>query len=185
MKKLLIAVLLPAAALASECVLQNRTVTATTVTIQERSGIKHTVVPVAAGSRCLVTFQARIGTTWHLATGQYDWSGDTPSGEACAVAMSRAEDSVKTQSTPSHVRSEKVLVCNDNPELATLRLTNPGTIGKLHQFRPYPDFPKQFWHNGAKCRWFLETGYRRQEIHTYQGIICQLQDSNWVVVDKF
>jgi len=185
MKRILIAALFPVAALASECVLQDRTVTATSVTIQERLNIQQTVVPVAQGSRCIVTFRARIGATWYTASGQHDWAGDRPRGEACAVAVSRAEDSVKVQAAPSHVRSEKILICNDNPDLTTLRGTNPGSVGQLHQFRPHPDYPKRFWHNGAQCRWFLDTAYRRQEIHTYQGVICQLQDTNWVVVDKF
>lgn len=186
MKRVLIAALLPASVLAAECVLQDRTVTASTVRIEERSGIRQEVVPAPdGGRRCIVNFKARVGASWYWANGQYDWAGDRPREEACAVAVSRAEDSVKTQVAPSHVQSEKVLICSDRPDLETLRSTNPGTIGELHQFRPHPKFPKRFWHNGAQCKWFLDSAFRNQDIYTYQGIICQVQDSKWVVVDKF
>jgi hypothetical protein len=31
----------------------------------------------------------------------------------------------------------------------------------------------------------LDSAWTGRDIHTYQGVICQLQDSTWVVVDKF
>jgi len=186
MKRVLIAALLPISALAAECVLQDRTVTASTVRIEERSGIQQDIVPAPGGGRrCLVNFKARVGASWYWANGHYDWAGDRPAGEACAVAVSRAEDMVRTQVAPSHVRSEKVLVCSDKPDLATFQNTNPGTVGEIHQFRPHPDFPNRFYHNGTQCKWFLDSAFRGQDIYTYQGIICQIHNSKWVVVDKF
>ena len=188
MKQLLalITILIPSIGESVECVLHDRTVTSSTVRIEERSGIRREVVPAPdGGRRCLVNFKARVGANWYWATGQYDWAGDRPGDEACAVAVARADDSIKTQVAPSNVRSEKVLVCSDQPDLKTLRSTNPSTIGALHQFRPHPDYPKLFWHNGAQCKWFLESSFQANDIYTYQGIICQLQHNRWVVVDKF
>lgn len=186
MKCFLIAALFPISVLAAECVLQDRTVTASSARIEERSGIQTNVVPAPnGGRRCIVNFKARVGATWYWANGQYDWAGDRPRDEACAVAVARAEDSVKSQVAPSHVRTEKILICSDRPDLETLRSTNPGSVGDLHQFRPHPDFPRNFWHNGAQCQWFLDSSFRGQDIYTYQGIICQIQNNKWVVVDKF
>jgi hypothetical protein len=186
MKRFLIAALFPVAALANECVMMDRTVSATSVKIQERSPIQQYVVPLPNGnSRCIVQFRARVDATWYMAHGEYDWPGDRPRGEACAVAVSRAEDAVQKQVAPSHVRTEKVMVCTDNPDMAAIRNTNPGSVGRQHQFRPHPDFPRRFWHNGAQCRWFLDPGLRNGDIYRYQGIICQLEGDNWVVLDKF
>lgn len=186
MKRFLIAALMPITVLASECVLQDRTVTASSARIEERSDIRQDVVGTPDGARrCIVSFKARIGASWYWAHGQYDWPGDRPRSEACAVAVSRAEDMVKTQVEPTHVRSEKVLICSDQSDLTILRSTNPGTIGRLHQFRPHPGYPNQFWHNGAQCRWFLDSTFRNQDVYTYQGVICQIQKDQWVVVDKF
>lgn len=186
MKSLIaLAVLIPALATA-ECVLQDRTVTSHSIVIQERSGMRQTVVPAPdGGKRCIVNFRARVGATWYSATGQYDWAGDRPAGEACAVAAARADDSVHAQTVSQHVRSEKVMVCNDREDMKTLRSTNPGTVAQLHQFRPHPEYPNRFWHNGAQCRMFLDSSWTGRDIHTYQGVICQLQDNNWVVVDKY
>jgi len=170
----------------ADCVLQDKTVSQSSVVIAERTQITATVVPdPQTGKRCMVTFRARIGATWHTAMGEYAWPGDTPRDSACAVAMKRAEDSVRERVSASRVISEKVLVCRDDPTLTTIRQTNPGTVAELSQFRPHPDYPGEFWHNGTQCRWFLESGYTGRDIRTWQGIICRIQDSKWVVIDKF
>jgi hypothetical protein len=185
--KTLISVLICSAATAqADCVLQDKTVSQSSVTISERTQLTATVVPEpTGGKRCLVTFRARVGPTWYTATGEYTWSGDTPRDSACAVAVKRAEDSVRDQVSSSRVISEKILVCNDDTTLETIRQTNPGTVGDLAQFRPHPGYPKEFWYNGTRCRWFLDTGFTGRDVKTWQGIICLIHDSKWVVVDKF
>jgi len=187
MKKLLVTILLPAVSLANDqCVMQDRTVSRGQVVIAERSNIRTEVVPTTANQRrCLVNFRARIGTDWHTAFGEHEWDGARPREEACAVAVKRAEDALRERVGQSQVVSEKILICNDNPDLRTLRQTNPGTVGDLSQFRPHPDYPREFWHNGAVCRMFLDSAFVGRDIRTFQGAICRVQDNRWVVVDKF
>jgi hypothetical protein len=185
MKQALILMLLPASVWA-ECVLQDRIVQRSQVVIAERSQIQSTVVPASNGNRkCMVNFRARVGADWHTAFGEHEWPGDRPREEACAVAMSHADAQVRERVGRSQTASERVLICNDNPDLNTLRQTNPGTVGRQAQFRPHPDRPRLFWHNGAQCRYFLDSAYTGSDIRTWQGIICQLQGDAWVVVDKF
>lgn len=186
MKKLaVILTLLPALATA-ECVLNDRTVTRVTATIAERSTIRPEVVPALnGGKKCMVTFRVRIGNDWHSAFGEYTWPGDRPREEACARAVQAAENDVRERVGRTQAVSEKTMICTDNPELDSLRRTNPGTMGPSHQFRPHPDYPNRFWHNGAQCRWFLEPAWTGRDIQTFQGVICQVQDDIWVVVDKF
>ena len=186
MKRLLALALIPATVLASECVLQDRTVSRSTVTIAERSKIKPEVVPsVNNGRKCMVTFRVRIGTDWHSAFGEYEWAGDRPREEACTVAVKRAEDEVRERVGRLQTVSEKTMICTDRPDLDALRSTNPGTIAELHQFRPHPDHPREFWHNGAPCRYFLDSAYVHQDVRTFQGVICRIHESKWVVVDKW
>ena len=186
MKKLLALALIPATVLASECVLQDRTVSRSAVTIVERSKITPEVVlSINNGKRCMVTFRVRIGANWHSAHGEYEWAGDRPREEACAVAVTRAESEVRERVGRTQTVSEKTLVCSDRPDLDALRSTNPGTVAELHQFRPHPDFPREFWHNGAPCRYFLDSAYVQQDVRTFQGVICKIHDSKWVVVDKW
>ena len=186
MKRLLALALIPATVLASDCVLQDRTVSRSTVTIAERSRIKPEVVPsINNGRKCMVTFRVRIGTDWHSAFGEHEWAGDRPREEACAVAVTRAESEVRERVGRLQTVSEKTMICTDRPDLDALRSTNPGTVAELHQFRPHPDFPREFWHNGAPCRYFLDSAYVRQDVRTFQGVICKIHDSKWVVVDKW
>ena len=186
MKKLLALALIPATVLASECVLQDRTVSRSAVTIVERSKISPEVVPsVNNGKKCMVTFRVRIGSDWHSAFGEYEWAGDRPREEACAVAVTRAESEVRERVGKLQTVNEKTMICSDRPDLDALRSTNPGTVAELHQFRPHPDFPREFWHNGAPCRYFLDSAYVQSDVRTFQGVICKIHDSKWVVVDKW
>lgn len=184
--KFLIAALIPLSAVAGDCTLYDRSVSTDTAVIAQRSGMRQHVVPApTGGQRCLVSFQALIGNEWYAAQGQYDWAGDRPSSEACAVAAERADQAALKQAAPALVRSEKVLICNDRTDTDQIRQAHPGTIGSRHQFRPHPDYPHHFWHNGAECTWFLEPAFVGGDIYRYQGVICQLNQKDWIVVDKF
>lgn len=187
--KIVVALLLVPAltwANSDQCVLQKRTVTQGQVQIEERSGLRREVVTLPTGQqRCQVTFRARIGAEWHTAFGEYDWAGDRPQQEACGVAAKRAEDSVRERVGQTRVATDSVVVCRDQTDLVTLQEARVGTTARLHQFRPHPDHPKEFWHQGTQCRWFLDSQFRNGDIYTYQGIICRVQNNNWVVVDKF
>jgi hypothetical protein len=184
MKSLLL-LLLPVSVMA-ECVMQDRVVQRSQVQIAERSQYRAEVVPgTAGGRRCMVSFRARVGSEWHSAFGEYEWPGDRPREEACARAAAIADDQVRQRLGRAETVSEKVMICSDNPDLRTLRQTNPGAVGKLAQFRPHPERNRLFWHNGAQCKYFLDSQYTGSDIRTWQGIICQLQGDSWVVVDKF
>jgi hypothetical protein len=81
--------------------------------------------------------------------------------------------------------NEKVLVCKDQPKLSVLSSTQVGTVGDVGQFRPHPEYPKRFYHNGTECKWFVESNFVARDIRTYQGVICQIREGKWVVTDKF
>lgn len=183
----LIAVLVPFMALAADnCVLQDRTVSRSAVKIEERSAIRRDVVPYFDNQkRCVVDFRVRIGPDWHTAFGEYTWAGDRPAAEACAIAVQRAEDSVRQRVGQSQTLSEKILVCKDEPKLNTLRSAQIGTVGDLGQFRPHPELTGRFYHNGTQCKWFIDSAFTGRDVRTFQGIICQIQPDQWVVVDKF
>jgi hypothetical protein len=170
---------------AEQCVLQERTITRNTIKIEERSAVRRDIIGTANGQRrCLVDFRVRVGTTWHTAIGEFDWPGDRDSGWACGQAVKNAEQSVMNR-LGAVASNEQILVCKDRPELQELRQTHPGSVGDIAQFRPHPEFPNRFWHNGAQCRWFMETSYARSDVQIWHGIICEVQPNRWVVVDKF
>lgn len=178
--------LVPALAQAGDCVLQDRTVSQAQVQIDERSPIRRSVVPYTNGQRkCVVDFRVRIGATWHSAFGDHVWPGDRPESEACAIAVVRAEDQVRERVGLTQTVSEKILVCKDEPKLASFSRTQIGTVGDIGQFRPHPEYTRRFYHNGTQCKWFLDTNFTGRDVRTFQGIICQINANDWVVVDKF
>jgi len=187
LKRLAILALLPMTVQAA-CVLTDRTSTASDVQIQERSGMRRHVVPtpgLAGYRRCEVSFQARIGDRWYMASGYHDWPGDRPPAEACGIAQTRADSHAREQAGPSQVATHRTMVCTDRDDFNPARNVAVGVHAQLHQFRPHPNFPNEFWHNGTRCRWFTEPSFTGQDIHNYQGVICQIRKTEWVVVDKF
>ena len=188
MKKILYSMLfvITTVSAAENCVLQERTVIQNQVTVQERSPIRKSVVVTPNGAKkCIVDFRVRIGPDWHSAFGEHAWSGSRPDAEACAVAVTQAEDAVTQRVGQSRTASEKILVCKDEPLLTSLKNTMVGTMGDIAQFRPHPNYPNRFYHNGAQCRWFVDLAFTGRDIRTFQGIICEIQEKLWVVVDKF
>lgn len=188
MKTLISALLLiPMLATAADnCVLQDRVVTKSDIIIEERSGINRDVIPdFGQRRRCVVDFRVRVGSQWHTAYGEHSWDGHRPESEACAIAVSRAEDSVRERLGRSQSTSEKILVCKDRPNLMEFPDTKIGTVGSVGQFRPHPEYHDRFWHNGTQCKWFVDTVFIEKNIRTFQGIICQIRNDRWVVVDKF
>ena len=186
-RRLLTACLLaPAMAMAQQCVLQTRTVTQGQIQIEERSQISAQIVPVPGGDqRCMISMRGRVGATWYTGFGEFVFTRTGSPEQACVSARSRAEASIVSQAGARQVATDSTLVCKEDPSLDSLRKAEIGTVAKLAQYRPHPDYPNDFRHNGTRCRWFLDPAWTGRELRTGQGIICQLQDDNYVVVDKF
>jgi hypothetical protein len=185
MKKLWFLLLLPAVVQAEQCVMQQRTVIASTVQILERSPIRRDIIAAPNGAKkCLVDFRVRVGSAWHTAIGEHSWPGDISSDQACARAVTAAEQAVQ-QRLGQQARSEQILVCKDRPELQQLQEAHPGTVVDIGQLQPHPNYPRRFWHNGAQCRWFTESSFVRGDMRFFSGIACQTGSNRWVVVDKF
>jgi len=171
---------------AAECVLQSKTVSQQKIVITKRSDIKRNIIQSPTGEKkCMVNFQVEVANTWHMASGEYEWDGQRPSGEACAAAVALAERDIQGKLQKGAAISENVLVCNDDPDNMRLKQLHPGTVGQLAQFRSHPDYPNAFYHKGTQCRWFVETSYETAQIKNYLGIICKLETDQWVVVDRF
>jgi hypothetical protein len=183
---LIVSLLAPVLALAQQCVLQTRTVTQGQIQIEERSQVSAQIVPVPGGDqRCMISMRGRVGATWYTGFGEFVFPRTGSPEQACVSARSRAEASITSQAGSRQVATDSTLVCREDPTLDALRRTDVGTVAKLAQYRPHPDYPNDFRHNGTRCRWFLDPAWTGRELRTGQGIICQLQDDNYVVVDKF
>lgn len=178
--------LIPAVAMAGECVMQSRTASHSQAQILERDAVVQTIAPAVNGhQQCVVSFRARIGNQWLTAHGVQRFDTTQSPAAACHMAMMRAEAEVKTRTAPSLVATDSLLVCSDQPRHQNIAVAQIGTVGTISQFRPNPDRPNEFSHNGTKCRWFVDNEFRAHMVHQIQGIVCHVRDQNWIVVDKF
>lgn len=165
---------------------QERAVTRMEVLIAERSAIRRDVIPYFDRQRkCIVDFKVRVGRDWYVAYGEHTWDGHRPDAEACAIAVAKAEDSVRERVSHAQSISERIVICKDQPALTTIRGSQIGNVGDRGQFRPHPARPERFFYNGTQCAWFIEPQFTGERIHNFQGIVCELHDSKWVVVDRF
>lgn len=171
---------------ADNCIVEQRTVSRQSMRIEERSALRRDILPAAGGHRtCRVDLRVRIGRDWHVANGEYTWPGDAGVDQACAVALDRAEQSARDRVARAQVISENVVICSDRTDTVQLSGVGTGTVGKAAQFRPHPDYPARFYHNGAQCRMFVEPAFVAKDIKTFQGVVCEIGSDQWVVVDKF
>ena len=185
--KLLVSTLLiTTSAAAADCVMQDKTVSRTQVTIQERADMRRSVVPdVSGGKRCTVEFRVRINNEWHPAHGEVSWDGTRPSTEICAQAVQQAERDVRDRVSKKLIVTDSVMICSDNADAELLKKTTMGTVGRASQFKPHPNYPERFWYSGTQCRWFIEPAWDKDHMRQYQGVVCQLNTNDWVVVDRF
>ena len=168
----------------AECVLQEKVHSKSVGTIQERGSIKRDIVPYDSyRKKCMVNYKANIDNEWQVAFGEYVFS-DLPVSTACGRAVKQAEKNLIARISANSSTVEHNLICSDDENLQTIRKSNVGTIARLDQYRPHPDKTNEFNDNGHKCRWILDTQFEGG-MKTYEGIICQLQGNQWVVVDKF
>lgn len=186
MKLLSMLLTVPALALAGECVITSKTASQSQAHIAERDAYMQTIVPAMNDRRrCVVSFRAKIANQWFTAHGDQEFDHSQSARLACDMAKVKAESQVRSQTGNASVATESVVVCSDQPQHQTLRQTNIGTIGHVSQFRPNPDRPLEFKHNDSRCRWFLDREFKNAALVQVQGIVCHVNDQNWIVVDKF
>ena len=186
MKLLPILFFVPSLLLAQECRLIDKTTSKNVATIERRTEVMRFILthPTDGTKLCQVRFDLKINGEWHRARHETDWENHKTIEQACGRAVQQAERNVLDSVAKREVYTETLLVCND--DLDHIRRQVPlGTVAQLSSFKSHPDYPNDFVHNGATCRWFIETEYKRNQIYNAQGVICNLKNNHWVVVDRF
>lgn len=187
--KLLVWIMVAAPILANaadNCVIEDRTVSTQNLVISERSGLRRSVVGMPDGTHsCRVDLRVRINNDWVAAMGQHTYRGDMSPERACGLALDDAERMAKNRVAKTLVVSERIVTCSDRTDTTLFERPITGTVGRAAQFRPHADYPKMFWHNGTRCRWFTMPTFEVNDIYQWQGVVCEIGNDQWVVVDKF
>ena len=131
--------------------------------------------------KCTVTFDMDVdGKTYHLKETE---KGLEQEESLCYYARERARKNLLLD-LGGKFRSEAVTSCKEG-DTPPPKLRIGVTILET-EVGPSP-IKQTFKHKGATCRMFQEHLTVDRQLRTYNGVICQIDnsDTNWLIVDKW
>jgi len=131
--------------------------------------------------KCTVTFDIDVdGQTYHLKETEKGLEQDE---SLCYYARERARKNLLLD-LGGKFKSEAVTSCREGSSLPP-KLRVGDTILET-EVGPSP-IKQTFKHKGATCRMFQEHYTVDRQLRTYNGVICQIDnsDTNWLIVDKW
>jgi hypothetical protein len=172
---------------AQECRMKETLRSKESTVVEMIRNVKAEVVPHGNQQlRCNVQLEGWANGKWNLTSGDFIWNGNYSKENACKAAIELAKKNLQNALNSSTIESESVIVCEE-PWPKAQPILNPkvGTIlDSIKGLRVHPQHPQPFYHKGAECRWYLETGWNGKDIFQFNGIVCQY-GPKWIVVDKF
>lgn len=169
-----------------ECYVRSAMTSQTRMSITAVADIQSLVVPISpTQNKCFASFRAQVNGSWVTAEGEKVGPKTMPESELCAGAVDSGRVQILSRADGANINVEQNMVCDDRPEIK-IRTVQRGEHVKESEVKPHPNFPKPFIYRTSTCRWFIEPEVRPgRDLLQRQGIICQLHDSDWQVVDKW
>ena len=182
-KTILIAALGFTASLANaECYLRSNSIGEAQANIERVADIQFSPVKLANGdTKCTATYSALIKGKWHLAEGT---ATAKDKDQACQTAQNFGNAKLLEQISGTKLTVNQEVLCTDQ-DLPRPRTTKKGDIVRISEVNINPAWPKPMLLDGAKCVWFLESKFTGSDLSRPQGIMCQVTDTGWQVIDKF
>lgn len=180
-RKLLTLIAVAVASSASaECYIRSSTLSSTQDSIERRTDVQNTVVPLPSGQyRCTATFRAQIRGRWHDAEGQAIHSNRD---QACAQALNSGSVHILTAVSGTTLTTQEEMVCTDQ-SLPKTRTVKVGEIIRESEVNPDLQWPHPMrLSDGYTYRRFIEPTEHGRLI---RGTIRQLNKTDWQVVDKW
>ena len=169
----------------AECYVRSAMTNHTAVKITSITDVQPMVVPISATqNKCIVNFRAQVDGAWITAEGESVGSRSLSDADLCRGAMDQGRTQILSRADGNSLALEQNMVCTDRPEIQ-VRNVRIGDQVRESEVRPHPNFPKRFVYHNATCRWFAEPIVRSNDLRHQQGIICQIHDNEWQVVDKW
>jgi hypothetical protein len=134
------------------------------------------------GGKCSVKFQMVVDGETHSVTGESQ--GMDVEHELCNNAVINARKTLLVN-LGGTFKSDTLTKCTDGKATIKEKVSIGDTILET-EVGPSP-IKKYFKHKGAKCRMFQDNYEVNRRLVTYNGVICQIDnsDTNWLVVDKW
>jgi hypothetical protein len=187
LKSFIIATAIGAAGMAqAECYVRSSTLTESRDAIEKIADAQNTFVRLSSGQmRCTSTFRVLIKGAWHTAEGQAIVSPDTTEAQACARAQNSGKVTILQQVSGKSLTVQEEMICTDQ-QLPKTRTVRVGDLIGESEVVPDPAWPNsKRMRDGNVCRRFVEADLSGIDMRRSKGIICQVSETAWKVVDKY
>ena len=135
--------------------------------------------------KCLVSFRGLAKGKWWDGTGEHIFETSVSDDAACEIALEKGKNIQLQQIFGKTVLAEEQMICSDMPKLQT-KGAEIGDVVQLSELRPHPNKPTSFGYKGTECRYFIQPDVnKRNELYTWQGVVCNVRRGDWQVVDKW
>jgi hypothetical protein len=170
----------------AECYVRSAVTNTSEISISEITDVEPWVVPTSeTQNKCIVNFRALVAGKWISAVAEHSGQKSVSEKDLCKVAIDKGRVQLLSRANGGRISIEQNMVCDDRPVIQ-VRPVNRGEMIRESEVRPHPNFPKSFTYRAAVCRWFIEPRVVvGRDLLQYQGIICQMNGSQWQVVDKW
>lgn len=188
MKKLIIAAALASTSLANaECYMRSSTLAESDARIEKIADAQNMFVKLKSGQmRCTSTFRALIKGTWYNAEGQAIVAADVPEAQACARARNNGSVTLLQSVSKKLMTVQEEMVCTEQELPKTRNSVKIGDVVKESEVQPDPVWPDaRRLADGNTCRRFVESDLLGVEMRRTKGVICQVSENAWKVVDKY
>jgi len=169
----------------ADCYVRSAMTNQTAMSITSLADVQPLVVPISATqNKCIVNFRAQVNGQWITAEGESVGPKTLSEASLCRGALDQGRTQILSRADGKNLSVEQNMVCTDRP-IPKIRKVEIGDYLQESEVLPHPNFTKRFAYHSKTCRWFAEPEVKSGDIRHRQGIICQLHDNEWQVVDKW
>jgi hypothetical protein len=114
---------------------------------------------------------------------KYTHTGESEGSKLCAQAIERGKNELLVTLAGKY-QTETITVCRED-RTATV---TPAKIGKVvmeNELGRVDNTPDYFKYKNSKCRLFRERYVHKNSLRVTHGVICQVDNEDWIVVDKW
>ena len=186
-KLLLIGLVAPGIAF-GECSIESKIQAKTSepINIEETKDYTTAIVPTEQGTKsCFVSFEVKYNDQWYPVYGEQEWNGTVSSATACTMAKQQALQGFIHQHGEQLVSADQEMTCADGEKTKYYKLKQVGSVLPISKLKGDPDHARPFMYQGASCWWIKDVEWNEDKLHSFNGIACQVEGEQHVLVDKF
>ena len=104
---------------------------------------------------------------------------------ACGMAKQHALKGFVHQHGEQVVSANQEMTCADGEETKYYKLKHVGSVMPISKLKGDPEHARPFMYRGASCWGVKDVEWENDKLHSFNGIACQVEGEQHVLVDKF